>query len=260
MPHEFRLLSTGFNSATFNMGLDETLLHKVAQGSSLPVLRLYGWSPPAISLGYFQGLEEEVDVNACRTEGVDIVRRITGGGAVFHQHELTYSIVLPLTHPLAESNILDSYRTLCSGIVAGLALLGIEAEFAPINDIVTDGRKISGNAQTRKQGCILQHGTILIDVDPDLMFRLLKVPAEKNRGRLIADVKARVTSLRQMRPEYTSIPFESLYEQTAQAMAHGFTEALDLRLIPDEVQSEELEEAVQRAREKFGSWAWTRLR
>ncbi|HBE46121.1 MAG TPA: lipoate--protein ligase family protein, partial [Spirochaetaceae bacterium] len=151
MAHEFRLLETGFHTAAFNMGLDEALLGSVAEGKSLPTLRFYGWKPPAVSIGYFQGLHEEVDVDACRAAGVDVVRRITGGGAVFHHYEVTYSIVVPLSHQLARPNILDSYRLLLGGIIDGLALLGIEAEFAPINDIVTGGKKISGNAQTRKR-------------------------------------------------------------------------------------------------------------
>ncbi len=260
MAHEFRLLSTGFHDAAFNMGLDEALLYRVAAGASLPVLRLYGWTPPAISLGYFQGLEEEVDIEACRREGIDIVRRITGGGAVFHHHELTYSVVLPLSHPLAAPAIIDSYRILCSGIIEGLHTLGIEAEFAPINDIVSHGKKISGNAQTRKHGCILQHGTILLDVNPDLMFRLLKVPAEKNRGRLIEDIRSRVTCLRQARPELTVMPFTELYNKAAEAMISGFAQALDITFIVSEPQVSELDDAALRALEKFGSWSWTSKR
>ncbi len=119
MAYEFRLLETGFHRAAFNMGLDEALLRSVAEGKSLPTLRFYGWAPPAVSIGYFQGLHEEVDAAACKTAGIDVVRRITGGGAVFHHHEVTYSIVLPLSHPLARPNILDSYRLLLGGIIEG---------------------------------------------------------------------------------------------------------------------------------------------
>ena len=162
MAHKFRLLETGFHPAVFNMGLDEAILDSVSQGNCLPTLRFYGWIPPAVSLGYFQGLQEEIDIEACKALGIDVVRRITGGGAVFHHHEVTYSIVIPLGHSLARSGIIDSYRILLAGIVEGLAELGIQSEFAPINDIVSAGKKISGNAQTRKKGCILQHGTIIV--------------------------------------------------------------------------------------------------
>ena len=114
---------------------------------------------------------------------IDYVRRRTGGGAVYHDTygELTYSIVVDEDHRLVSEDFLETYRKLCSGLVLGLRLLGIPAEFKPINDIVVHGKKISGNAQTRRMHVILQHGTILRKVDPELMFRVLKVPSEKIR-------------------------------------------------------------------------------
>ncbi|MDR1862657.1 MAG: lipoate--protein ligase family protein, partial [Treponema sp.] len=162
--HPFRLLRSGYHDCYYNMALDEALLEGVASGASLPALRFFGWKPPAVSLGYFQGLEEEVDLEACRRRGVDVVRRISGGGAVFHQAEITYSLIMPLSHPLAGATITESYRVLCAGVAAGLGRLGVEAVFAPINDILAGGRKISGNAQTRRKGCLLQHGTVLLDL------------------------------------------------------------------------------------------------
>ena len=137
MADKARILFTGLNSAFFNMGLDEAILESVAAGSCPPTLRFYGWTPSAISLGYFQGIHEEVDTQACREKGVDIVRRITGGGAVFHDTEVTYSIVIPEGHRLAPDSITDSYAILCAGIVEGLAILGVGSEFVPINDIVS---------------------------------------------------------------------------------------------------------------------------
>src|SRR5208337_3830146 len=100
-------------------------------------------------------LDAEVDLDACRASGVDAVRRLTGGGAVFHDDEITYSIVLPMGHELAPDDILESYRLICSGLIGGLGLLGVKADFEPINDIAVGGKKVSGNAQTRRQGCLL---------------------------------------------------------------------------------------------------------
>jgi len=260
MSYEFRLLETGFHSAAFNMGLDEALLRSVAEGKSLPTLRFYGWTPAAVSIGYFQGLEEEVDSAACRASGIDVVRRITGGGAVFHHHEVTYSIILPLGHPLARRNILESYRLLLGGIVEGMSLLGITAEFAPINDIVTGGKKISGNAQTRKLGCILQHGTIILDVDVDQMFTVLRVPQEKARGKLIEDIKSRVTSVKLCMPQGELTSFESLFALTTQSLKQGCVRALDLVLTGSSPTESEVQLAEQLAREKFASEAWTALR
>jgi lipoate---protein ligase len=249
--HRFRLLETGSDRAFHNMGLDEAILKSVATGTSIPTLRLYGWKPEAISLGYFQGARDEVDVEACFREGVDIVRRITGGGAVFHAAEVTYSIVVPEGHRLAPSSILDSYALICAGIVQGLKSLGAIAEFAPINDIVCGGRKVSGNAQTRKLGCLLQHGTILLDVDVDRMFSLLRVPKEKSSGRLISEAKARVTSLSAVLGRAIG------FEECSKALAEGFATALDLDLEPETPSAGELALAESLAADKFSTDSWT---
>ena len=232
------------------MGLDEAILGSVASGRSPPTFRLYEWKPEAISLGYFQGARDEVDVAACAREGVDLVRRITGGGAVFHAAEVTYSIVIPEGHALAPGSILESYRLICSGIVAGLESLGVASEFAPINDIVCGGRKISGNAQTRKLGCLLQHGTILLDVDIDRMFSLLRVPKEKSAGKLISEAKARVTSLGAMLGRRVD------YAECSAALTAGFAEALGIEFSAGSPSAEEEAEAVRLAEGKFSRADW----
>ncbi|MFH1470632.1 MAG: lipoate--protein ligase family protein, partial [Candidatus Micrarchaeota archaeon] len=134
---KIRLLETGASDAFMNMAIDEVLME-----SSEPVLRLYSWKPPAVSIGYFQNLGEEVDSEACGKLGVDVVRRQTGGGAVFHDEELTYSFI-SREFP---KNILESYKWVCSGVIEGLATMGFGAEFAPLNDILVGGKKVSGNA------------------------------------------------------------------------------------------------------------------
>ena len=253
MAHDFRLLTTGAGNAAYNMGSDEAILEAVAAEDALPTLRLYAWKPAAVSIGYFQGLYEEVDTAACAARGVDVVRRITGGGAVFHQAEITYSIVIPDAHPLAQRSILASYERLCSGVMEGLSLLGIPSVFAPINDILTGGRKVSGNAQTRRRSCILQHGTVILDLDVELMFDLLKVPAEKAKGKLIQDVKARVTSVR------SCLGRELAFPEAEDAFSRGFAKALDLVFAQKETALAGSED--QRARaiatEKFSDPAWT---
>jgi lipoate-protein ligase A len=248
--HPFRLLQTGHRNGFYNMGLDEAVLQKNAEGRVPPTLRLYGWEPAAVSVGYFQGLEEEVDLAACASRGIDVVRRISGGGAVFHKAELTYSLIMPVSHPLAGAAVRDSYERFCAGIVRALALLGVAARFAPVNDILAGDRKLSGNAQTRRMGCVLQHGTILLDLDPDLMFTLLKVPPEKTRGRFIADVKNRVTSLGALRPAVS-------FDEAAAALAEGFRETLSLDFTGETLPSPEEEAAaLDLAAHKFGSPEW----
>ena len=160
------------------MAIDEAVLDQISTGESSPTLRFYGWQPATISIGYFQSLEEEVNTGACRNHGVDVVRRITGGGAVLHEHEITYSIHIPEKWSCSR-RILESYKNLRRGN-KGLSHLGISAQFVPLNDliVVLEPKNIC-NAQTRKKGIILQHGTILLKVDVDKMFTLFKVPVKK---------------------------------------------------------------------------------
>ena len=170
MVEEWRFLDTGAKDAYHNMALDEAIATARSRNLVPNTIRFYRWKPSAVSIGYFQSMEEEVDTSACKAMGVDYVRRITGGGAVYHDYngELTYSIIVSERHKIIPRNILESYGVLCSGLVLGLKILGIPAEFKPINDIVVEDRKISGNAQTRRMGVIQQHGTILRRVDPKL--------------------------------------------------------------------------------------------
>jgi lipoate-protein ligase A len=179
---------------------------------------------------------------------------MTGGGAVFHDKELTYSIVIPESHPQIPKNIIESYGRICGAIMKGLIHLGIESKYAPINDIITNGKKISGSAQTRKEKTVLQHGTILMDVDVDKMFSLLKVPNEKIKDKLITDVKQRVTSVKQI------LGKDLCFKDAAEAMKIGFEEEFNVKLIKDELTEEETELAKQFKKECFGTKQWNHKR
>jgi lipoate-protein ligase A len=231
------------------MGLDEALLEGIAAGGN-PVLRFYGWTPPAVSVGYFQGLAEEVDLDACKRFGFDVVRRISGGGAVLHKSELTYSIIMGLDHPLAGAPLEESYRIICGGIILGLKKLGAGASFSGINDIVAGGRKISGNAQTRRRSSLLQHGTVLLDDDTDLMFQVLKVPPEKTGGSLVKETAGRVTSLRSL------LDREVSFEEAAAALGSGFAKALNLEYGETGILPQEEARARSLAAEKFSTREW----
>jgi len=210
----WRVLPYSENDAYMNMAIDEAICESVAAGGP-PTIRFYGWSPSAVSLGYFQCIEHEVDLAACEGAGIDIVRRRTGGGAVYHDKdgEITYSVIAG--EALFPKGILESYREICGWIIDSFAILGMNAEFKPINDITVGGKKISGNAQTRRNGVLLQHGTILHSVDVDRMFSLLRVPDEKIRDKMIASVKERVTCVRHHG--------EFIKHETYEALVNGFT-------------------------------------
>lgn len=252
MVEEWRLLDTGLNDAFYNMALDEAISIARSRGLVPNTVRFYRWEPSAVSIGYFQSMNEEVDVEACDQMGIDYVRRITGGGAVYHDRdgELTYSLIIDEGHRLISRDIQKTYETLCSGLVLGLRNLGVPAEFKPINDIVVAGKKVSGNAQTRRMGVIQQHGTILRKVNPKVMFRVLKVPSEKIRDKMIKTVEERVTSIE--RHLGRSVGFEELKS----ALKRGFEEAYSIKLILGEVTRFERNLANKLRSEKYATREW----
>ena len=251
MGEEWRLIDLLVDSAPRQMALDEALARLRLRLGTPNTVRLYRWRPSAVSIGYFQSVEEEVNLEACQRFGVDVIRRITGGGAVFHDYngEITYSLVAPEGDPRIPQDILESYRVICGAVVRGLAKLGVDAEFAPVNDIVAGGRKISGNAQTRRHGVVLQHGTILVDSDLKRMFQVLRVKDAKISDKLIKAVEERVTNLRRY------LGREVGFQEARDALVEGFQEAFQVELVPGKLTREE-EELARELEAKYRSREW----
>ncbi|MFH1443402.1 MAG: biotin/lipoate A/B protein ligase family protein [Candidatus Micrarchaeota archaeon] len=195
---KWRIIPFEKHDAFMNMALDEACSEAIMQGKAPSTIRFYGWDPSAVSIGYHQSILDEVNLEECKSQQVDVVRRRTGGGAVYHdtEGEITYSIIAP--EAFFVKDILLSYKVICQPIIDALSELKLKAEFKPINDIIVNGKKISGNAQTRRQGVLLQHGTVLYDVDVRKMFSLLKVSQEKISDKMIATVEERVTSAKKL--------------------------------------------------------------
>ncbi len=233
---KIRILETGDSTGSWNMAVDEVLLYSCEE----PILRIYGWSNPCISIGYFQSIQE-VDYKKCKEENVDVVRRITGGGAVLHDMELTYSFVTK-DYP---QNILESYEQISEIVIQTLKKLGHDAKFSPLNDVTVNGKKVCGNAQTRKNDTLLQHGTVLLEVDVEKMFSLLKVPLEKISDKKISDVKNRVTGI------------SKRFEQVSDALKDSAKDVFGCELVPYELSQDELESSQKLANEKFSSENWT---
>ncbi|MBS3127602.1 lipoate--protein ligase family protein [Candidatus Woesearchaeota archaeon] len=247
-----RIIPLEQHDAAMNMAIDEALLACIGKGDAPPTLRFYTWHPPAISLGYFQSLTEEVDLEACKKENIDMVRRVTGGGAVFHDQELTYSIILP--QQVLQKDILPSYALLCGALVKTFQEKKLDAQFVPINDIIVNNKKISGNAQTRRNGCILQHGTILLDVDIDKMFSLLKVPDEKMKGKLIQHIKERVTSMQQQ------LQRKVQPEELIPSLCKHFSDALHIPFQEGTYSEEEWNRALFLKKTKYLNNTWNAMR
>jgi len=249
----FRFLETGENTAAKNMAVDEAIMKECPHFEE-PTVRFYSWRPAAVSIGYFQAIEDEVNLKNCREQDTDVVRRITGGGAVFHEAELTYSFVCKESSGIVPQNILESYALICNSIVLGLKELGLQAEFVPLNDIIVKGKKISGNAQTRRNGIVLQHGTVLIKVDVEKMFSLLKVPDEKIKDKIIENVKQRVTSITEQAGR------ELYFQEIADAMKKGFEQNFNAELSNGKLTMEETVLSEKIEAEKFATREWNYLR
>lgn len=243
---KWRVIPLQVNDAFMSMAIDEALVESVSSGAP-PTIRFYRWKPSAVSIGYFQSLLQEVDVEECRRRNVSIVRRRTGGGAVYHDYdgEITYSLLAPLD--LYGPDIPASYRIICGYVIESLGLLGLRAKFRPINDVVVNGRKISGNAQTRREGVLLQHGTVLHRLDLDSMSSVLKVGEEKLRDKQARSIREALTSVIDQLGE---VPMEKVYD----ALLAGFTSGKSWEF--GMLGREELERARVLSVERYGSREW----
>jgi lipoate-protein ligase A len=236
--------------AAMNMGLDDCLGERVVTGESPPTVRLYGWHPSAVSIGRFQSLNDEVDVKECSRRGVEIVRRRTGGGAVYHDKngEVTYSVIAP--EDALPNDIGACYRKVCGCLIDAISSLGVKAEFRPVNDILIEGKKVSGSALTRRGGAFLQHGTLLLSVDSRLMFSLLKVSRAKASDKDIASAGERVTALDRH--------IDASRQRVLTALEGSFRTELQCKR--GALTDLEIGRAEEIAAERFGSWEWTALR
>ena len=248
MGNKWRLVRHIETSGAMQMATDESILNARIRDEVPNTLRFFTWKPPCVTVGFFQGLEQEVDTKRAESLGIDVVRRYTGGGAVFHDRELTYSIAL--LEKDTKEDIIESYREICSGITEGLKSVGIDAKFVPINDIIVNGKKISGNAQTRKEGVVLQHGTILLDVDVEKMFSILRVPDEKIRDKMIASVSERVTSLKR------ELGKEIAVKELEKAIVAGFEKVFGAEFEESGLTEKETKEAEKLCREKYSTREW----
>jgi lipoate-protein ligase A len=207
-----------------------------------------------VSLGRFQAIDDSVDLEACRREGVDVVRRISGGGSVFHgrKGEVTYSIVLREEH-LPARDVVSSFEYLLGGVAGAIRATGLQAEVSPINDIVVNGRKIGGSAQVRRNGGVLQHGTVLLTIDKHLAFRLLKVPSLKMEQRSLVKPEDRVTSMNEEGVHVTAAHLRRILERS-------FSKALNAEFSASGLTEAELRASKEYAIERYSHAAWTESR
>ena len=277
---EWRLIKDSYHTGFMNMAIDEAIMIAHREGLVPPTIRFYQWSPPAVSLGYFQVLQKEIDVDVCQDMGIDIVRRPTGGKAVLHDKELTYSFIIRENHPLVNNSILETYKKISGGMIRGLSYLGIKAELVPLREklksdslhkgekseirhsdfksicfsvpsqyeVQVEGKKIVGSAQVRKREIVLQHGSLLIELEEDKLFSVFNFPSVQIRERLKTRFKA--TSLEEILKK--KINFSELSE----ILPRGFEEEFGVRLVEGKLTEQEEKISKELLENKYSTYEW----
>ena len=273
---KWRVINSGIARAAENMAVDEAMLHAHAAGDVPPTIRFYGWQPAAMSIGYFQKASAEVDVEKCRSEGIDVVRRLTGGRAVLHDEEFTYSVVVREDYPLLPATITASYRYLSEGLLTGLQSLGIDAHMniptaaygqskhhsssaacfdAPSHyEITVQGRKLVGSAQVRKEGVVLQHGSILLTFNPAKVASLFNLPSTEKKQQLAQILGKRAVSIKE------ALGKEVAWEDLCQAMTAGFAQTLGAQVETGQLSDKEEAAANELAAAKYNCDSWNLMR
>jgi len=263
-------------SGAANMALDQALAETAATGDSPPTLRFYRWQPPAVSLGRHQPANE-IDVDAAAERGYEIVRRPTGGRAILHTDEFTYSVAAATSEPRVSGSLMDAYLRLSNALLRGLNRLGLAADKAgghvragqdvsavcfevPSAYEITDraGRKLIGSAQSRRAGYVLQHGSLPLTGDIGRLVDVLALPDTK-RARLRHDLSLRACTLAQalgLPDDHPQVQFDAV----AQAIAAGFGAALNLTFRPAQPTPAELRRTAQLIREQYANPEWVNYR
>lgn len=246
--HAWELIHTGAQSPALHMALDQVLTDEVSAGRRGPTLRIWEWGAPAVVMGRFQSLRNEVDSEAAQRHGITVVRRISGGGAMFIEpgNTITYSIYAPAS--MVEGlDFQQSYALMDSWVIQALADLGIAASYQPLNDITSPGGKIAGAAQARRGKAVLHHVTMAYDIDADKMLQVLRIGREKLSDKGTTSAGKRVDPLRSQ----TGLS----REQVIARMIETFTSLYGLQT--GTISADELGRAQALVEEKFAQPGWT---
>ncbi|HCY6663694.1 TPA: lipoate--protein ligase family protein [Staphylococcus aureus] len=272
MTETWNFINTGSKDPYYNMAMDEALLNFVSRGEIDPVIRFYTWNPATLSIGYFQRLQKEIDIDKVKEKGVGLVRRQTGGRGVLHDKELTYSVIVPESHPNMPSTVTEAYRVISQGLLEGFKNLGFDTYFAVPKtpeerqklkqprssvcfdapswyELVVEGRKIAGSAQTRQKGVILQHGSILQDIDIDELFDMFIYKNERLKLKMKEAFVEKAVAINDISDEHITI------SQMEEAFEKGFKKGLNIELKPLELTEVQLAE-VEELTEKYRSDEW----
>lgn len=261
-------LDSGFNDAATNMAIDELLIDWHSKDLIKPTLRFYGWERPSLTVGHFQNVKKTINMPGLTAHKCDFVRRLTGGSAVLHDDELTYSIVVSEAHPNIPKSVNKAYYILSQGLLAGYQSMNIPAEFSmpekeltrertavcfekPASyEMIVNNKKISGNAQTRKKGVLLQHGSIPLSFNHNMLFDLFAFSSEKVRERQKSAFLNKAISINDVSSD------KKTYDDLKAAFYNGFKEKLDVEFEPLELTSDQWKEINALADSKYRTDTW----
>ncbi|BAW90722.1 lipoate--protein ligase family protein [Staphylococcus capitis] len=272
MTETWNFINTGSQDPYYNMAMDEALLNFASRGEIDPVIRFYTWNPATLSIGYFQRLQKEIDIEKVNEKGFGLVRRQTGGRGVLHDKELTYSVIVPESHPNMPSTITEAYRVISQGLLEGFKNLGFETYFAVPRskeereklkqprssvcfdapswyELVVEGRKIAGSAQTRQKGVILQHGSILQDIDIDELFDMFIFKNDRLKAKMKEAFVEKAVAINDISDTHITL------SEMEKAFEEGFKTGLNIEFKPLELSEQQLAE-VKELEEKYRSDDW----
>lgn len=267
MKDTWRLVTTPAAHGAWNMAVDEAILEAVGRGDSPSTLRLYAWEPPCLSLGYAQPLAD-VDLPRLKAQKWELVRRPTGGRAILHTDELTYSVIAPIHEPRIAGDVLESYSRLASALMEALRLLNLPVkindqevtktkipnpvcfEVPSTSEITVNGKKLVGSAQARRKEGILQHGSLPLNGDLSRIVQVLVFPDDEARMHAADHLLQRATTVETALGKFVS------WVEAAQAFTTAFNSVLDLGLQPDELSSQEKTRGDKLAAEKYAFPDW----
>jgi len=268
MMDNWRLIVTPAERGAFNMAVDEVLLAETVAGSSPPILRLYNWSPACISLGYAQKAGD-IDLERLKSNGWEMVRRITGGRAILHVDELTYSVLAPLTEPRVAGTVLESYQRLAGALMKAIRDLEIPVEMVEEIDrqhftngpvcfetpsayeLTVEGKKLVGSAQARRRGGFLQHGAFPLFGD----LRRITTVLQGLEGEELLNAGEKVLQRATTAELVTGKKIE--WQVAANSFIRAFEDVLEIKFIEDGLTHEELNKINESMDTKYDAWRWT---
>ncbi len=234
----------------YNLAVEEAVARAVGEGVAPVTLRFWR-NDNAVVIGAFQCVSLEIKLEECIKYGVKVVRRFTGGGAVYHDiRNLNYAISFKRPSPIPGDNILTGYRVVGDAVIAGLGRLGVEAEFTPVNDIQVGSRKVSGMAGTLTRNILFIHGCLLVGSNIEVLSRVLNVPREKLEAKGVGSVRARVATLRD------ELGREVPMDEVKKALLKGFEEVFDAEFISGDLTSWEKDKAEELYKNKYLTVDW----